>query len=209
MPPIVQIPRAADLIGGNVFTVGRPLETLKSNFFDRAAIENRVKQAKRRILSKMGAFVRTRAISSMLRHAVRKGFGHKSKVSDREGVSPPGEPPYPHTGMLVRWILFAWDDATGGVVVGPMKTNQVFFDRHRMPVTGTVPAVLEYGGQITILEWFRAGVWQRADLRSKRRLGERPKRWRTVTIAPRPFMGPALQAELPNFPEMLRNSVSR
>ncbi len=97
--------------------------------------------------------------------------------------------------------------AAGGVVVGPMKTNQVFFDRNRQPVSGTVPQVLEYGGQITILEWFRAGVWQRADLRSLRRFADLPTRYRTVNIAARPFMHPALRAERQRLPELFRDTV--
>ncbi len=193
--------------GANVFTVGRSLDSLKRNFFDRALVIKKVDWAKRRALSKAGAFVRTRAQSSMLRHVVRKGFGVKSKVTDREGVSKPGEPPYVHEGTLVKFVLFAWDQNAGGVVVGPMKTNQVFFDKDRKPVTGTVPQVLEYGGQITILEWFRAGTWQRADLRSKRRIAERPTRYRTVNIASRAFMRPALAAERQRLPELFKDTV--
>lgn len=197
-------------IDGNIFTVGRSLDSLRSNFFDRELVVKKVDWARRRVLSKLGAFVRTRAQSSMLRHAVRRGFGVKSKVTDREGVSPPGEPPFVHTGLLVKFVFFAWDENAGGVVVGPMKTNQVFFQgKDRKPVSGTVPQVLEYGGQITILEWFRAGVWQRADLRSRRRIAERPTRFRTATVAPRPYMRPALAAERAKFAELFRNSVGR
>jgi hypothetical protein len=203
------VPAAGELLGGNVFTVGRSLDSLKGNFFDRAKVEKAVGRRRRALLSKAGAFVRTRAISSMLGHNVPKGFGHKSKVSDRSGVSAPGQPPFPHTGLLVKWILFAWDQAAGGVVVGPMKTNQVFFDRDRKPVTGTVPQVLEYGGRITVLEWYLShlAVWVRADLRFKRKLAERPTRYRTVAIAARPFMRPALAAEAPNFPSVFKDSL--
>lgn len=201
------IPGVGSLTGGNVFSAGRPLVALKEAFFDRQVVIDRVEKKRRAILSKFGAFVRTRAISSMLGHAVPKKFGYKSKVTDREGSSPPGSPPYPHTGLLVKWILFAYDHAAGGVVVGPMKTNQVFFDKDRRPVTGTVPQVLEYGGQITLLEWFRAGTWQRADLRSRRRLAERPTRYRTVSIAARPFMRPALKAEAPKFAPLFKDSL--
>lgn len=180
----------------NVFTQGRGLEGLKQSFFDRMAVINRVEAAKLRVLSKFGAFVRRRAQTSL-----RK----------RKAVSKPGEPPSSHTGILRRFIFFSYDHATGGVVIGPMKTNQVFFDKHRRPVTGTVPQVLEYGGSITILEWqrFPGGPWERADLRSRRRLAERPLRYRTANIAARPFMRPALAAERPKFSELFRNQVSK
>jgi hypothetical protein len=203
------VPGVGSLTGGNVFSAGRGLESLKGNFFDREAVVSKVEKKKRAILSKFGAFVRARAISSMLGHNVPKGFGHKSKVTDREGSSAPGQPPNPHTGLLVKWILFAWDQAAGGVVVGPMKLNMVSFDRNRRPVTGTVPQVLEYGGQITILEWYLShlGIWQRADLRFKRKLAERATRYRTVNIAARPFMRPAERAERPRFAPLFKGMI--
>ena len=74
---------------------------------------------------------------------------------------------------------------------------------------GTVPGVLEHGGAITILEVFKHGSWQRADLRSRRRLGNLPTRYRTARIAARPYMGPALAAEAPKFPELWKNSLGR
>lgn len=165
---------------------------IKELFFDKAKVVRAVNKARRAILSKAGAFIRQRAKTSM-----RK----------RKGTSAPGEPPYAHEGSLRRFMFFGYDPSADTVVVGPAKTNQVFFNRDRKPVKGTVPSTLEYGGQITVLEVMKNGRWQRADLRSKRRIAGLPTRYRKVSIKPRPFMRPALLAELPRLPALWRNSV--
>jgi len=165
---------------------------IKELFFDKARVLNAVDKARRAVLSKAGAFVRQRAKTSM-----RK----------RKAASAPGEPPSSHEGSLRRFLYFGYDPVADTVVVGPVATNQVFFGRDRKPVTGTVPSVLEYGGQITIFEVRKGGTWQRADLRSRRRLAGLRTRYRTVTIRPRPYMRPALTAELPRLPALWRNSV--
>jgi len=167
---------------------------IKRFFFDRERVLKAVPRARRRALSKAGAFIRTRA-----RTSIRK----------RRGTSPPGSPPYSHVGTLRKGILFGYDPARESVVIGPVKTNQVFFDKHLAPVRGTAPEVLEFGGDIWILEVFKAGRWQRADLRSRRRNAGLEQRYRKASIAPRPFMGPALEAELAagTIPKHWANSV--
>ena len=124
-------------------------------FFDSPAVLRAVDRARRRVLSKQGAFLRTRA---------------RSLIRPRKTASAPGSPPHSHTGILRRFLYFSFDSATRTVVVGPARTNQVFFDKDRRPVTGTVPRVQAYGGQITIKEEQLHGRWQRADLRSTSRL---------------------------------------
>lgn len=163
-------------------------------FFDAPAVLRAVDRARRQVLSKQGAFLRTRA---------------RSIIRPRKTASAPGEPPHSHTGILRRFLYFSFDPATRSVVVGPARTNQVFFDKDRRPVTGTVPSVLEYGGQITIKEVHGHGRWQRADLRSKRRLAGLKTRYRTVNIAPRPYMSTALALERRALPELWRDSVRR
>jgi hypothetical protein len=165
-----------------------------NSFFDRERVISATNKATRRVLSKFGAFVRTRA-----RTSIRK----------RKGVSAPGAPPHSHEGTLKRFLFFAYDVQRSSVVIGPAKTNQIFVDGYGLPKSGTVPGVLEYGGVIGIIEWFRGGKWYRADLRSRRRIREEniPLRQRDVKIAARPFMGPAYEAELPGLPAMWRDSV--
>jgi len=134
-------------------------------FFDRPKVQRSVDRAKRRNLSKAGAFVRQRT---------------RSSIRKRKRSSRPGEPPSSHTGLLRRFILFGYDRQRESVVVGP-----VGFRRSK------APRVLEFGGRTTV---------------ETRRPGRRRKK-RTVRIAARPYMRPALEKERSNLPAVWRNSV--
>jgi hypothetical protein len=83
--------------------------------------------AKRKVLSKAGAFIRTAA-----RTSIRK----------RKGSAPPGDPPHSHEGSLRRLILFGYDGPADSVVVGP-----VGFKKSDPPA----PSVLEHGGETVVL----------------------------------------------------------
>ena len=98
---------------------------IKSLFFDRPAVVRSVDAARRRSLSRAGAFIRTRARTSM-----RK----------RKGTSRPGQPPYAHEGSLRRLVLFGYDRGSDSVVVGPVGFRR-----------STAPNVLEFGGRTTIV----------------------------------------------------------
>ena len=161
-------------------------------FFDTKAITNSVAKATQRNLSKFGAFVRTRSRSSIRR---------------RKKSSAPGKPPSNRTGLLKRFIFFNYDPQAETVIIGPGKTNQIFFNKDGQPVTGTVPEVLEYGGEIGIFEVFKFGRWQRADLRSRRRIQGRKQRLRRVKIKARPFMVPAFEKEKSKLPALWAGSV--
>jgi hypothetical protein len=137
---------------------------IKSLFFDRPKVIRAVDRAKRRSLSKAGAFIRQRA-----RTSIRK----------RKRSSRPGEPPSSHTGLLRRFILFGYDRRSDSVVVGPVGFRR-----------SLAPNVLEFGGRATVTE----------------RRGSRRK-MRTVRIAARPYMRPALEKERSNLPKVWRNSV--
>jgi hypothetical protein len=183
------------------------VETLlkfQSGFFDRAKVIKSLRPRERAVMSRFGAFVWRRA---------------KTSLRYRKAASAPGSPPSAHrtttvkktnrsTGVtkmqsaspLREFLYFAYDDATHSVVIGPAATNQVFFDKARRPVRGTVPGVLERGGQVTILERQRKdGTWTRGDLRLRRFWGHLPTRYRTANYPPRPYMKPAMLAELPKF----------
>ena len=83
-------------------------------------------KATRRVLSKFGAFVRTRARTSIRR---------------RKAASAAGSPPSSHTGLLRRWILFGYDAGSRSVVIGPAKLGGA--------KGSNAPAALEYGGPAT------------------------------------------------------------
>lgn len=186
------------------------LYKLKQSFFDRDAILKSMDKATRKALSKFGAFVRQRAKTSLRYRNKVSAAGsppsaHRSAMSGiKKGNTRKKQQP---TSPLREFIFFAYDAQEKAVYIGPAKTNQVFFDHNREPVTGTVPRVLEEGGQITVLEWLKGGAWSRADLRSRRRVAERPTRFRTVTIAARPYMKPAYDAEIGQLASFFANSL--
>lgn len=103
---------------------------IKSLFFDRKAVLDAVDKAKRAVLSKAGAFIRTIA-----RTSIRK----------RKGSAPAGEPPHSHVGLLRNFILFGYDRASDSVVVGPAKLNK----------PTEAPRVLEHGGVTTVTKFSR------------------------------------------------------
>ncbi|MGI4815796.1 MAG: hypothetical protein ACRYGG_21010 [Janthinobacterium lividum] len=96
-----------------------------SQFFDRAAVQAKVKDGTRSALSKAGAFVRTRA---------------KTSIRKRKASSEPGSPPSSHTGLLRDRIFFGYDSARESVVVGPQLLN----GNRGLPV----PELLEQGGDV-------------------------------------------------------------
>jgi len=98
---------------------------IKDMFFDRATVISAVDGAKRKVLSKAGAFIRTAA-----RTSIRK----------RKASAPAGKPPHSHEGSLRRLILFGYDRATDSVVVGPVGFKK-----------SVAPNVLEYGGETVVL----------------------------------------------------------
>lgn len=185
------------------------LQKFQNGFFDRLAVTSAMEAATRKALSKGGAFIRQTA---------------KSSLRYRKKASMPGQPPSVHrddrpggltaskgraVSILKEFIFFAWDASSRSVVIGPAGTNQVAFTftRQGKPTRGTVPGVLESGGSISVLEVFRAGQWQRADLRSRRRLTGLPQRMRTVRIEKRPFMFPAMVKESAHLAGAFRSSV--
>ena len=104
----------------------------------------------------------------------------RSSIRRRKRASRPGQPPTNRSGLLRDWILFGYDHAADTVFVGPVRLQK----------RGNAPEVLEHGGR-TIFEGYRRGRWVK----------------RRIRIAPRPFMGPAMEAEAKNFPDLWKNSV--
>jgi hypothetical protein len=98
----------------------------KQGFFDRAKVKRSVDAATRRVLSKFGAFVRTRA---------------KTSIRKKKGTSPPGSPPYSHTGLC------------GSSSCSP-TTRAPQVGRHRSDADeggeSQAPRLLEHGGEAVI-----------------------------------------------------------
>ncbi|GIK17588.1 MAG: hypothetical protein BroJett003_25520 [Planctomycetota bacterium] len=97
---------------------------IRTLFFDKPTVLRAVDKAKRAVLSKAGAFIRTTA---------------KYSIRTKTGSAPAGRPPHSHEGSLRRLIYFGYDPASDSVVVGP-----VGFKR------STAPNVLEFGGKTEV-----------------------------------------------------------
>jgi hypothetical protein len=155
---------------------------MRASFFDSPKVIKAVDKATRRVLSKFGAFVRTRA---------------RSSIRKRKKSSPPGSPPSSKTGTLRRFLYFAFDFASKSVVVGPQALQSV--------KDADAPSRLEYGGTLK-------GDGRTITLRNPGGLGKKPGNTQvnltgTLKYPARPYMGPALKAELPGLPAMWRDSV--
>lgn len=166
----------------------------KAMFFDGQRVLDAVDAAERRVLSRFGAFLRTRA-RSKIRSAGKRG-----------AVSEPGQPPRWHVPEPnLRTIYFAYEPLRHTVVVGPVALNQ---KPTRDMATGRVPGVLERGGGLILFEREIGGKWFSGRPRSKRRFTGRT-RHRTVLIKARPFMAPSLAEEAPKFPSLWADQVGR
>lgn len=106
--------------------IGVKINAAKSMFFDRVVI-SAVNRAEIKTLSKMGAFIRTSA---------------RSSIRKRKAASKPGSPPTNRTGLLKKFIFFGYDSGSNSVVAGPALLNA--------KSRGKAPGVLEFGGDITL-----------------------------------------------------------
>lgn len=156
---------------------------IKNLFFDRAAVQKRLKPANARALSQAGAYVRTSARSSIRR---------------RKRVSAPGSPPSAHAKQQpnLKTILFGYDPRTESVVVGPVRLNGSSRVR--------VPRILELGGEVTLTQTLVGKAWLTG---RKPTSARQPTRKKTVNYAARPFMNPALVANESKLPSLWANSV--
>jgi hypothetical protein len=173
--------------------------TVKNLFFDRATVVREVGKINAKALSKAGAFVRRRARSSMKR---------------RKAPSAPGSPPSAHSkGSVATFknILFAYEPQNMGVVIGPVLLNGK---------KGSAPALHEFGGSFTRTDKQRRALAARARklfregrdasgkfLKRGAKLVQARDIKATINYPPRPFMGPALAAEAPNFPTLWASSA--
>jgi hypothetical protein len=149
-------------------------------FLDRQEVTKRIGKANRRAMSKVGAYVRRRARSSLRR---------------RKRPSEPGQPPSVHSRNKVatlKNILFAYDPGNETLVVGPVRLNLSKVLGPQLG-TATVPQVLEFGETVKVRE-VRVGKSWRSGMRRVR--SGQPVRVRSAKYAPRPFMGPALEDEV-------------
>lgn len=163
--------------------IGMEIKPLnKDSFFDSELVMKALGDAERKTLSKFGAFVRTRAKTSIrpaiilnrkARRAAKKAG--QSEPKPQYQPSQPGEPPRSRTGILKRNIFFGYDADAHSVVIGPTLVGGAPSD---------VPHRLEFGGEF------------------------KTKQGRIVRVKKRPYMQPALDKEAAaSMPLMFANSL--
>ena len=164
---------------------------MKDLFFDRQSVIDRVKKANRRALSKVGAFIRRRARSSLRRRKKPSAAGSPPSVHSRDAVA------------TLKNILFAYEPQSESVVIGPVRLNQRILLGPELG-SGTVPQVHEFGAAVKIREVKVGRKW----LSGRRRVRPgQPVRVRSAKYSPRPFMGPALEAEADHIPDAWSGTV--
>jgi|GEM_PF-423588 len=164
-------------------------------FFDRERVIRSLDRGEKNRLSKAGAFVRRRSRSS-IRKARRKReseldpqerIAYYAAVdrAQREGRAKPRIWWFAHSkpGEPPRSIWGLLRDHIY-FVYDPSRRSVVVGPAKLNGTSGSAPQALEFGGYVT-----------------SQRLG------RQVYIEPRPYMRPALDAEIDNFPELYRNSM--
>ena len=111
---------------------------------------------------------------------IRTTAKNSMKSGSPNNPSRPGEPPHSITGLLKKFLFFSWDSMQQSVVIGPAAFK----------ADPTTPRLLEEGGQ-----------------ESARVCVGRHRVRKQVTIAPRPYMAPALQASQKKLPDYWANSI--
>lgn len=187
----------------------------KRFFFDRKAVASLIGKQAVKVLGKAAARVRLRARGSMRR------AGKKLRASGKRTPSAPGTPPRAWSTdktATLKNIQYAFEPSRWSVFVGPLKLNGS---------SGVVvPGLHELGGSTKVPEWrylpnkFRnfsavrranGNEWRPSSQRRINRLHARQSnvesRVRTATYPERPFMGPALTKEAPNFPTLFARSA--
>lgn len=158
------------------------IEAAKSIFFDRKAVTDALDKGTRKALSKFGSFVRTGSRSSI----------RKAPTADAK---------------------------TGAILKGRRKkglaVRQAISQPGKPPFshTGLLKKFIFFGydaGQKSVVIGPTLAASQSGAPESLEEGGvTRTRRGRVVTIRPRPYMGPAFQAELPKAAQMFKDAIRR
>jgi hypothetical protein len=155
---------------------GVTIKASRRNFFDRKGVADAVTKQTADALRLGGGLIR-----KIMRRSIRSGGTNQT-------ASRPGEPPRTHGKQLLKRLIY-FNFVRGGVLkdhsvwVGPVLSNTP---------TGA-PEILEFGGTVHLPKGTPIRVDGRTDKRGRLRGGKFvPGPERTIRIAPRPYLGPAL-----------------
>lgn len=184
---------------------------IKDFFFDRLKVIATVEKQRLKFLSNVGGFTRKTARNSMRRKgkARKKPKGVKAierweKEIRNQPASKPGSPPFAHSDderRSLKYILYAFNMASSGVVVGPVGFEQKTLRANG----GTIPPELhEYGGTTQIPEKaisFPNGGRKWVPLGRGAKPGQATRR-RAARYPARPYMRPAVQKAEGKFKDL-------
>lgn len=166
-----------------------------SLFFDRQSVLNSHDRAVIDTLKETGALIRKTARQSIKYKPARKrrGTSNRKKRARKSNHASPGQPPFRHVRLGefgIHKIQFYKDPNRSSVLAGPV-TNR----KRTKPAT----EVLEYGGTAAIRG-------QRAR-KSGAEKGKRPVR--SVRVAARPYMNPALRTVTPKIGPIYKARINK
>ena len=179
---------------------------MKSGFFDRPGMIERMNKARHRALWAFGGNVRQQA-RKLLKTRRSKWVQGPEGLVDQTQYSRPGDPPFVRSpdSLLRRFLYYAFDGSRGSVIIGPARTDKP---------TGA-PAALEWGGVATLR------VYKPGKVIGTRRWGNRSgsgtrvirARGRLVQeqrpIAARPYMRPAFGRGLAQLRQQWKDVLHR
>lgn len=166
-------------------------------FLTSAKVEAIIGRARAKALGHQGGLVRKIAQQSIKRKGTARKEPKTTKAKERRlqearrtPASPPGTPPFTHTGFLRNDIQYAFDQASRFVAVGP----------YRSPWMNELH---EFGGGLPMTQYRRGPnmrpFWYRTAGRARRQWQETGNR-KTFRYPARPFMAPALRKAVERLP---------
>ena len=193
-------------------------------FFDRQRVIDAVGRANAQVLAKAGAFVRRTA----------KGKIRYAKSPSKPGNPPHGHRGKNGQSPLRELIYFAFDEKTASLVVGPTPFRGMAVVPRVLEIGGTVPGHTNplrrfrrvgdggevriggprsqttkrnrFGAVVTYIKIRTQAQAERANELQELLYG--PMTVGPTSIAARPYMGPALEENLPKLPLLWANSIS-
>ncbi|QDV23588.1 hypothetical protein [Aureliella helgolandensis] len=174
---------------------------IKDRFFDRQTVIEQIGRENVRRLGRMGAYVRQRARTDILRRGRRtriqepgrnKQNGRFTRGRSGRSSAASGRPPHVHSRDSVatlRNIQFGLGADDASVLIGPLALNG---NKPQGSAAKTIPELLTKGGTARVPKYsFDNSVWYTGNY------SQAPhQRSVTARYKPHPFMGPALDKEI-------------
>lgn len=183
---------------------------VKDMFFDRGQVKAFIGAKTAAVLNRFGARIQKRAQHSMKakgrarkppKNLTGKAYANWLKEAQHTPPSTPPNPPHVHTdnsNASLRKILYSLKPDGMTVIAGPVLLNG---SKNTNP---TVPELNEFGGTARRRQKRVGNEW--VPMGRRARPGQ-PTRTVNANYPARPFMGPALQKEIPKLPQLFKTTT--